>query len=176
MATVMKKRPVKVTKNRFIGNPNGQIQERVRKVRPEHFGIISVDCAKRRSKWKLCDFYRKVSIEPTVVEHSAAALNAMTEQVKPTCQDHAITDSVVAFAMTGIYHRPVQRDFCKAGFDMLTVHPFASKHYRKPLHPDCKTDDNDLEAIFHAAINGYGLATLPVDENCQTLQLLPASS
>jgi hypothetical protein len=63
MATITKKRPGKVTKNRFIGKPNGQIQERVRKVRPEHFGIISVDCAKRWSKWMLCDFYGKVIID-----------------------------------------------------------------------------------------------------------------
>jgi len=38
--------------------------------------------------------------------------------------------------------------------DTRTVHPFASKHYQRPLHPDLKTDDNDLAAIFHAAING----------------------
>ena len=33
-----------------------------------------------------------------------------------------------------------------------------------------KTDDNDLEAIFHAAVKGYGLATLPVGEVYQSLQ------
>ena len=172
MATVTKKRPAKATKNRFIGKPNGHIQERVRSVGPEHFGIVSVDCAKQRSKWMLCDFYGKVIIEPTVVEHNASALKAMTDRVKAACQEHKITDSIIAVEMTGIYHRPVQRAFRKAGFDTRTVHPFASKHYRRPLHPDCKTDDHDLEAIFHAAINGYGLATLPVDENYQTMQLL----
>jgi transposase len=52
------------------------------------------------------------------------------------------------------------------------VHPFASSHYRKPLHPDNKTDDNDLEAIFHAAINGYGLSLLPIDETHLALQRL----
>ena len=52
------------------------------------------------------------------------------------------------------------------------MHPFASSHYRKPLHPDNKTDDTDLEAIFHAAINGYGLASLPVSEGYQSLQRL----
>ena len=44
------------------------------------------------------------------------------------------------------------------------MHPFASHHYRRPLHGDVKTDDHDLEAIFHAAVHGYGLATLPVSE------------
>ena len=172
MVTSTKKRPAKIAKTRFIGKPTGQIQDRVRKVRPEHFGVISVDCAKRRSKWMLCDFYGKVIIEPTIVEHNAGSLKAMTDQVRTTCQKLALTDSIVAVEMTGIYHRPVQRAFRKAGFDTRTVHPFVSKHYRRPLHPDCKTDDNDLEAIFYAAINGYGLATLPVDENYQSLQLL----
>ena len=50
------------------------------------------------------------------------------------------------------------------------MHPFASNHYRRPLHPDAKTDDHDLEAIFHAAVKGYGLATLPVGEVYQSLQ------
>ena len=50
----------------------------------------------------------------------------------------------------------------------MTQH--ASHHYRRPLHPDAKTDDNDLEAIFHAAIHGDGLATLPVGQVYQSLQ------
>ena len=79
-------------------------------------------------------------------------------------------DSIVAVEMTGIYHKPVQRAFRKAKFDTRIVHPFASNHYRRPLHPDEKTDDNDLEAIFHAAVKGYGLATLPVGEVYQSLQ------
>ena len=53
---------------------------------------------------------------------------------------------------------------------MCARHPFASNHYRRPLHPDEKTDDNDLEAIFHAAVRGYGLVTLPVGEVYQSLQ------
>ena len=81
-----------------------------------------------------------------------------------------MTDTIVAVEMTGIYHKPVYRAFRKAGFDTRIVHPFASNHYRRPLHPDEKTDDNDLEAIFHAAVKGYGLATLPVSEVYQSLQ------
>ena len=53
------------SKKRFIGKPTGQIQERVQAVGPDHFGIVAVDCAKRRSKWMLCNFYGKVLIEPT---------------------------------------------------------------------------------------------------------------
>ncbi|MEX2185400.1 MAG: transposase [Pirellulales bacterium] len=57
-----------------------------------------------------------------------------------------------------------------AGIDTRIVHPFASNHFRRPLHGDEKTDDNDLEAIFHAAIKGYGLATPPVGETYRALQ------
>ena len=128
--------------------------------------------AKRRSKWMLLDFYGRVLIEPTEVEHNAGCLAAMTTQIKEALVEFSIKDSIAAVEMTGIYHKPVQAALRKAGFDTRTVHPFASKHYQKPLHPDQKTDDNDLEAIFHAAINGYGLATLPVDETYQSLQRL----
>jgi hypothetical protein len=170
MATGFKKRKNAGPKKRFIGKPNGQIQERVRAVGPEHFGVISVDCAKRRSKWMLCNFYGKVIVEPTTVEHFSGGLQCMTQRVHEACQAEALTDTIVAVEMTGIYHKPVQRAFRKAGFDTRIVHPFASNHYRRPLHPDEKTDDHDLEAIFHAAINGYGLATLPVGEVYQSLQ------
>ncbi len=50
------------------GKPTGQIQQRVQAVGPEHFGVVSVDCAKRRSKWMLCNFYGKVVIEPTTID------------------------------------------------------------------------------------------------------------
>jgi transposase len=158
------------SKKRFIGKPTGQIQERVQAVGPEHFGIVAVDCAKRRSKWMLCNFYGKVLIEPTTVEHTTGGLRAMLERVAEACRAEGLTDTIVAVEMTGIYHKPVQKAFRKAGFDTRIVHPFASSHYRRPLHPDQKTDDHDLEAIFHAAVNGYGLATLPVGEVDQSLQ------
>jgi transposase len=170
MATKTRKRKSTGSKQRFIGKPNGQIQERVKAVGPDHFGIVSVDCAKRRSKWMLCNFYGKVIVEPIVVEHTTGALWAMTQRVREACQSEGLTESIVAVEMTGIYHKPVQRAFRRAGFDTRIVHPFASKHYRRPLHPDEKTDDHDLEAIFHAAVNGYGLATLPVSEVYQSLQ------
>lgn len=172
MATKTKTRKRQRSKTRYIGKPAGQIQERVQAVGPERFGIVAVDCAKRRSKWMLCNFYGKVIVEPTTVEHTAGALKAMTDRISIACADAGIVDSIAAVEMTGVYHRPVQRALRKAGFDTRTVHPFASKHFRRPLHPDLKTDDHDLEAIFHAAIKGYGLAILPVDETHQALQAL----
>ncbi len=170
MATKIKKRRSAASKQRFIGKPNGQIQERVKAVGPEHFGIVSVDCAKRRSKWMLCNFYGKVVIEPTTVEHTAGGLQAMIVHLRATCASAGLTETIIAIEMTGIYHRPVQRAFREAGFETRIVHPFASKHYRRVLHPGAKSDDHDLEAIFHAAVNGYGLAVLPVGETYQLLQ------
>jgi transposase len=172
MDTRIRKRRSAGSKKRFIGKPTGQIQERVQAIGPEHFGIVSVDCAKRRSKWMLCNFYGKVVIEPTTVEHTTGGLRLMTQLVAEACQAERLTDTIVAVEMTGIYHKPVQRAFRKAGFDTRIIHPFASNHYRRPLHPDEKTDDHDLEAIFHAAVNGYGLATLPVGDIYQSLQAL----
>ena len=170
MVTSVKKRKFAGSKKRFIGKPTGQIQERVQAVGPEHFGVVAVDCAKRRSKWMLCNFYGKVIVEPTTVEHTSGGLRVMTELVREACRSEGLTDTLVAVEMTGIYHKPVQRAFRQAGFDTRIVHPFASNHYRQPLHPDAKTDDHDLEAIFHAAAKGYGLATLPVSEVYQSLQ------
>jgi transposase len=170
MATRTKNRRTSGSKKRSIGKPGGRINDRVKQAGPEHFGIVSVDCAKRRSKWMLSNFYGKVIVEPTTVEHTTGALRAMTQHVAAVCKDEKITDSIVAVEMTGIYHRPVQRAFRKAGFETRIVHPFASSHYRQPLHPGSKTDDHDLEAIFHAVVNGYGLASLPVGEVYQSLQ------
>ncbi len=159
-------------KKRYIGKPNGVIQQRVREAGPERFAVISVDCAKRRSRWMLCDYFGRVIAEPTSVEHNSGELKAMVSLATAACEAEGIVDSIVAVEMTGVYHKPVQAAFRKAGFDTRIVHPFASSHYRKPLHPDNKTDDTDLEAIFHAAINGYGLASLPVSEVYQSLQRL----
>jgi transposase len=170
MATLSKKRKSARPKKRFIGKPTGRIQQRVQAAGPQHFGIVAVDCAKRRSKWMLCDFYGKVLIEPTPVEHTAGSLRAMTQDIAKACQQGRLTDSIIAVEMTGIYHKPISRAFRQAGFDTRIVHPFASNHYRNSLHPDLKTDDHDLEAIFQAAVNGYGLASLPVSEVYQSLQ------
>src|SRR3972149_2228885 len=105
MVTRSKKRKSIGTKKRFIGKPAGQIQERVRAVGPEHFGVVAVDCAKRRSKWMLCDFFGKVLVEPTSVEHTTGGLRAMTQSIAEACQAEGLTDIIVAVEMTGIYHK-----------------------------------------------------------------------
>lgn len=57
-----------------LGKPAGVIQARVQTVGPERFGVVCVDCARDRSKWMLCDFYGKVLVPPTVVEHRRSDL------------------------------------------------------------------------------------------------------
>jgi transposase len=156
----------------LLGKPNGVIQPRVQEARPERFGIVAVDCAKARSMWMLCDFYGRVLIPPTSVEHGRAQLQLATVQLREACERHGLVDHLVAVEMTGTYHRPVQRAFRQAGSETRLVHPFASRHYRLPASADTKTDDKDLEAIFRAAVNGFGLLEPPADETYQRLQLL----
>ncbi len=48
---------------------------------------------------------------------AAGALWAMTQLVAEACRAEGLTDKIVAVEMTGIYHKPVQRAFGRAGFD-----------------------------------------------------------
>ncbi|MEO2018458.1 MAG: hypothetical protein ABGZ53_29255 [Fuerstiella sp.] len=106
MVTKTRKRKSTSSKKRFIGKPTGQLQERVQAVGPEHFGVVAVDCGKRRSKWMLCDFYGRVIVEPTPVEHTAGGLKVMTQRVTEACRTEGFTASIVAVEMTGIYLKP----------------------------------------------------------------------
>ena len=155
------KRSSKKSKSRaaeFLQKPRGVIQPRVQKVGPEHFGIISVDCAKARSKWMLADFYGKVLVPPTEVAHNRLELDAMVAQVRAALVAHDIRDCLVAVERTGRYHHTVKDAFAKAGFETRTVHPFATKQFRQPANPDNKTDDTDLGAIHRVAVNGFALS------------------
>lgn len=172
MAATRKSRKSGKKRPAVLGKPNGVIQARVQAVGPEHFGVVAVDCAKARSKWMLCDFYGRVLIEPAVVEHERTALDLAVLQVQEACRRHDLKDHIVAVEMTGTYHRPVQRAFRKAGSETRLVHPFASNHYRQPSHFDTKTDDRDLEGIFRAAVNGFGLLEPVWDEVYLRLQLV----
>lgn len=172
MATKRNSRKSGKRRPAVLGKPNGVIQPRVQAVSPEHFGVVAVDCAKARFKWMLCDFYGRVLIEPTVVEHERTAMELATLQLRQACQQHQLKDHIVAVEMTGTYHRPAQRAFRRAGSETRLVHPFASKYYRQAAHFDNKTDDRDLEGIFRAAINGFGLLEPVWDEIYLCLQLI----
>lgn len=155
-----------------LGKPSGVIQPRVQSVGPERFGIVSVDCAKDRSKWMLCDFYGKVIVAPTHVEHRHSELQAMILTIRQAIEKHVIKDSIVCVEMTGTYHRVPWRAFRSAGFETRLVHPFASKHYRLPENGDIKTDDNDMIGIHRASVNGFGLIEQPWSERDQAIKLL----
>lgn len=155
-----------------IQKPTGAFHPRVQKVGPQHFAIVSVDCAKARSKWMLADFFGNILVPPTVVEHNRIALDDAVQQIRQALQRHAIRDQLVAVERTGRYHQPVRRAFAAAGFDTRIVHPFATSRLRQPRHPGDKTDDNDLIAIHTAAVNGFALVERDLDEQWTTFQLL----
>src|SRR5260221_7113789 len=99
----------------FLQKPRGAFHPRVQKVGPEHFGIVSVDCAKARSKWMLCDFYGNVIVPPTIVAHNRVALEGMVAAVRQAMTSRDLQDLLVAVERTGRYHRPVQRACAAAG-------------------------------------------------------------
>jgi len=156
----------------FLQKPRGLIHPRVQKVGPEHFGIVSVDPAKVRSKWMLCDFYGKVLIPPNFVSHNHVELEAAVAHVRAAKEQHCLGDLLIAVERTGRYHHPVKNAFAAARFDTRVVHPFATKQFRQPADPSNKTDDTDLAAIHRAAVNGFALAEAVVDESWRRLQLL----
>jgi transposase len=166
------KRRSKAFAQAVLGKPSGIIQPRVQEVGPEHFGIVSIDCAKARSKWMFTDFYGRLLVEPTEVEHQRNAFQQAIQTLKLAIEQHGIKDTIVCVEMTGSYHLIVMRAFRQAGFETRIVHPFASSHYRAPEHGDIKTDDHDLIAIFRAAVNGFGLVEPTWSERDRTLQLL----
>jgi transposase len=148
-----------------VQKPNGVISDRVKLVGPECFAILSIDVSKPRFKMMLCDFYGQYLIQPTEVDQTQGGLHAAIDRVREALAQAGIQDQIVAIERTGEYHRPVQRAFRNAGFEVRLVHPFASKQFRQAAHPGNKTDDTDLTGIHCAAVNGFGLIepALPPD-------------
>ena len=155
-----------------VGKPRGVLHPRVQHVGPEHFGIVCFDCAKRRSKFLLADFYGRVLIAPAEVEHNRPALAAAVAQIRQAFEQHQLRDGLVAVERTGRYHRIVQRTFAAAGFEIRIVHPFVTAQYRQPVDPGNKTDDRDLGALHRATVTGCALVEATRDEAWTTLQLL----
>src|SRR3989442_3074098 len=88
----------------YLQKPRGIIHPRVQKVGPEHFGIVSVDCAKARSKWMLCDFYGNILIALVVVAHNRNDLQAAVERLRHVVERHDLRDLIIAIERTGRYH------------------------------------------------------------------------
>src|SRR5438094_5857850 len=80
----------------LIHKPRGVLHPRVQAVGPEHFGIVSIDCAKARSKAMLADFYGRVLLPPTTLEHNQAGFQAALQALRDAIARHALKDVIVA--------------------------------------------------------------------------------
>jgi transposase len=164
------------TRNRqvrlLVHKPHGAFHPRVQAVGPDHFGVVCIDCAKHRSKLMVADFYGKILLPPTVIEHNRFDLEAGVAQVRAALAKHDIHDCLVVVERTGRYHQIVERAFAAAKFETRLLHPFATKQYRQPADPGNKTDDTDLCAIHRAAVNGFALRQPDWDTSWRNLQLL----
>lgn len=141
----------------LVHKPAGTLAPRVAAAGAQRFGILAVDCAKRRSKLLLVDFLGAVLLPPFEVEHESGALDAAADQVRAAARRHGLVDLVAAVERTGNYHCRIRDALAAAGFEVRIVHPFATKQLRGPANPGCKTDDTDLAAIARAATVGLGL-------------------
>jgi transposase len=160
------RRPDSVLKHR------GAFHPRVQLVGPEHFGIVCFDCAKARSKFLLADFFGRILIPPTTVEHNRPQLGHAIALVRSAFDRHQILDRLVAIERTGRYHQHVLRAFADAGFETRIIHPFATKQFRVPVDSGYKTDDTDLFAIHRATLTGCALRQEPLDEAWTSFRLL----
>jgi transposase len=172
MATQFRRKARRSQRYTLVAKPSGSLHPRVQKAGPEHFGIVAIDCAKARSKWMLADFYGRILIPPTVVEHTREGFEKAIAELRQATKTHELHDVIVAIEQTGAYHRPVKRAFSAAGFETRIVHPLTSKQLRLPADPGNKTDDTDLYAIHRAAVNGFGLIEPTVDPTHAELQML----
>jgi transposase len=148
------------------------IHPRVQKVGPERFGIVAVDPAKARSKWMVCDFWGNVLAPPAWVDHNRAGFEQAVASLREAVKQHDLRDVLVAVERTGRYHHPPQRAFAAGGFEVRTVHPLITKHFRQLADPGIKTDDTDLGGIVLAAINGFALVEAELDGFWRQLRLL----
>jgi len=133
------------------------LEERVRRVGPERFGILAVDSAKKRFAVLLTDFYGRTLMDVLEVDNTGPALDGLVIELKAQCERHGLKDLVVAIEQTGRYHVPI-RQVLRKHWDVQMVHPFATKQLRQPADPGNKTDPTDLQAIVRAIIVGYGTA------------------
>lgn len=172
MATTTKPKGRRASRFLSTARPSGSLHPRVVEATPEHFGIVAVDCAKARSKWMLADYYGRILVPPTEVEHTRQGFDKALSQLRQATKTHGLRDVVVAIERTGAYHRAAQRAFSTDEFDVRIVHPLTTKQFRLPADPGNKTDDTDLLAIHRAAANGFALREPQADLTHGELQLL----
>jgi transposase len=171
MARTSTRRHGNTTRPPHLGKPRGQLEARVRKVGPEHFGLVTVDPGKSRSRWMLADFYGRVRVEPATVVHDRGDFDAMIQRIHEARAEHDLRDVVAVLERSGRCHLPLKRALAAAGLEVRIIHPYATKHFRQPAHPGTKTDDTDLQAIHRGAVSGFGLLEAPWDPPYPALQL-----
>lgn len=140
-----------------LPRPRGVLAPAVREVGPEHFAIVSVDCAKRSSALMMATFFGEVLLEPQVVEHNRVAFAEIGEKIRVASVEHSIKKVIVAIEQTGRYHLPPKTAFQKLGFEVRLIHPYITHSYRKLRHPGVKTDFTDLDGVHQGTINGFAL-------------------
>jgi len=171
----MRRRPARrrpLRRPREVHKANGIIHPRVQRVGPEHFGIVCVDPAKARSYWMLADFYGKILVDKSVMEHTRLGFDQALQVLRKAIEQHGILDLTVSIERTGNYHVPPKREFQKAGYETRMIHPYATKQFRTADQSGLKTDERDLCAHHRATINGFGLLEPPLDPHYVRLQLL----
>jgi transposase len=156
----------------LVAKPPGSLHPRVQNATPEHFGIIAVDCAKARSKWVLADFYGRILVPPTLVDHTRLGFQQAIAAVQQAVRTEDLRDLVIAIEQTGAYHRPLKQAFADAGFETRIVHPLTTQQFRIPADPGNKTDDTDLFAIHRATASGFGLIEPELDAFYTELRML----
>jgi transposase len=172
MTAKSKSKRARKSRSHSVHKPRGVIHPRVRAVGPEHFAFICVDCAKIRSKMMVVDFYGRILVEPTIVEHDRFGFGVAIKQICDAKKRHGIKEQIAIIERTGRYHGPIRRAILKAGIEVRILHPYTTKQYRLPADPGNKTDDTDLSAIYRAAVNGFGLLEHEPDPIYVCLQLL----
>src|SRR5262245_17013257 len=115
------------------------------------------------------DFYGKVLIPPTTLEHNRQRTVARLQAAR---REYGLGDLIVAIERTGRYHHFPEHLFAAAGHEVRLVHPFTSAQYRQATDPGLKTDDTDLAAIQRVAVSGCALAQAPMPPSYRELQLL----
>src|SRR6266581_3472433 len=100
MTVTVRRRRGKSGKLGFVQKPDGVFTDRVRAVGPEHFGIVSVDCAKARSRYMLADYYGTIHLQPTTLPHSRGDFEAAIARIRQALAEHELRDHLVAIERT----------------------------------------------------------------------------
>lgn len=135
---------------------NNSLATRMRKVGPDHFGLLLVDSGKEHYTVRLTNFYGDILWEPEPVPCRKGALEKLIADARNQMGEHGLVESVVGIERTGRWHEPIKQ-MLKTNWPVKMVHPFTTKQLRQPASPGIKTDKVDLTAMQRAMVCGYGL-------------------